>query len=75
MRRFVDASGVQWTVALSNASYGSVSLVFSATGDPGNLYWLALEAETAAEGQALLERQSEDELRDRLARAQSWTAG
>ncbi len=73
MRRFLDASGTEWTVALSSASYGSISLVFSATGDSARLYWLTLEAETAAEGQALLERQSDDDLRVRLAQAESWT--
>lgn len=72
MRRFVDAAGMEWTVALSSASYGSISLIFSATGDPGRLYWLTLEAQTAAEGQALLEGQSEDELRARLAQSESW---
>ncbi|MEX1082285.1 MAG: hypothetical protein WD382_08655 [Halofilum sp. (in: g-proteobacteria)] len=73
MRRFVDGSGTEWTVALSNASYGSISLVFSATGAPGSLYWLALEAATAAEGQALLDGESDDDLRARLARAETWT--
>ena len=72
MRRFVDGNGTEWTVALSNASYGSITLVFSATGDPGSLYWLGLEAETAAEAQILLDGQSDDDLRARLARAESW---
>ena len=71
MRRFLDESGAEWTVALSSGSYGSISLVFSATGDVGSLYWLALEAETAAEGQQMLSRQTDDELRERLSRAES----
>lgn len=73
MRRFLDGSGREWTVALSGGSYGSMALVFSATGDSGSLYWIALEAETAAEGQDLLSRQTDDELRQRLARAEAWT--
>ena len=72
MRRFLDDSGAEWTVALSSGSYGSISLIFAASGEAGSLYWLALEVQTAAEGQQLLSEQGDDELRARLARAESW---
>lgn len=73
MRRFLDEHGAEWTVALSSGSYGSISLVFAASGEVGSLYFLAIEAETAAEGQQMLKNQTEEELRERLARAESWT--
>jgi hypothetical protein len=72
MRRFLDDSGAEWTVVLSNGSYGSVSLIFAATGEAGNLRWIAFEAASAAEGQELLKNQSDDELRERLAQAEDW---
>lgn len=72
MRRFLDDSGAEWTVALSNGSYGNVSLIFAASGEAGNLRWVAFEAASAAEGQQLLESQSDDELRARLAQAEDW---
>lgn len=71
MRRFADAAGTEWTVALSAGSYGSVTLMFSAAGDT-SIYWLALEVETAAEGQEMLAGLSEDDLRERLAVAEMW---
>lgn len=73
MRRFLDDSGAEWTVALSNGSYGTVSLIFAATGEAGNLRWIAFEAASAAEGQELLKSQSDDELRERLAQSEDWT--
>ena len=72
MRRFADAEGLEWTVALSVGSYGSVTLMFSATGRP-DLYWLTLEVESAAEGQSMLADLSDDELRQRLEEAELWT--
>jgi len=72
MRRFRDDAGTEWTVALSAGSYGSMTLMFAATGST-ELYWLALEAASSAEGQDLLDGLSEDELRARLGRAEHWT--
>lgn len=71
MRRFADTGGREWTAALAAGSYGSVTLMFSAAGDT-TIYWLALEAATAAEGQAMLAAFSDDELRERLATAEVW---
>lgn len=71
MRRFADEAGREWTVALSAGSYGSVTLMFSATGDT-TIYWITLEAATAAEGQEMLAGFSEDELRVRLDAAEAW---
>ncbi|PSQ91864.1 MAG: hypothetical protein BRD57_03710 [Proteobacteria bacterium SW_6_67_9] len=71
MRRFTDRDGVEWTVALSAGSYGSITLMFSAQGDT-RVYWIALEAATAAEGQTMLAELSDDELRSRLAVAEPW---
>ena len=71
MRRFVDAAGREWTVALSAGSYGSVTLMFSVAGDTA-VYWGALEAETAAEGHEMLAGFSDDELRERLNGAEAW---
>ncbi|MDZ7748496.1 MAG: HAD-IA family hydrolase [Halofilum sp. (in: g-proteobacteria)] len=71
MRRFTDAAGQEWTVALSAGSYGSVTLMFARAGDTG-VYWLALEATTSAEGQEMLARFSDDELRTRLEAAEAW---
>lgn len=73
MRRFQDADGLEWTAALSPGSYGSVTLMFAATADTA-IYWLSLEAATAAEAQELLAGFSDDELRRRLARAEQWYA-
>lgn len=73
MRRFHDPQGTEWTVALSRGSYGSVTLVFAATGDTGRIYWSALEAATAAEGHGMLAGLSEAQLRERLAGAQPYT--
>lgn len=73
MRRFQDTDGLEWTVALSAGSYGSVTLMFAATADTA-IYWLALEAATAAEAQELLDGFSDDDLRQRLARAERWHA-
>ncbi len=74
MRRFLDDSGAEWTVALSHGSYGSISLIFAASGQAGTLRWIAFEAASAAEGQELLDTQSDDDLRARLAQAEDWTA-
>ncbi len=71
MRRFADEAGLEWTVALSAGSYGSITLMFSAAGDT-TVYWLSLEATTAAEGQDMLAGFSDDELRRRLAAAEAW---
>jgi len=71
MRRFRDDSGTEWTVALSPGSYGSITLMFAATGST-DLYWLAFEAATSAEAQDLLDGLSEQELRGRLAQAEHW---
>ena len=71
MRRFADPGGREWTVALSAGSYGSVTLMFSATGDT-MIYWLALEATTSAEGQEMLAGFSDEELRERLEQAEAW---
>lgn len=71
MRRFTDQGGIEWTVALSAGSYGSITLMFSARGDT-SVYWAALEATTAAEGQSMLASFSDAELRTRLADAASW---
>lgn len=71
MRRFVDTAGVEWTVALSAGSYGSITLMFAATGDT-TIYWVMLEAATAAEGQEMLDAFSEAELCERLATAEAW---
>ena len=72
MRRFPDHAGREWTVGLSAGSYGAITLMFSATGDTA-VYWLALEAATAAEGEEMLAGFSEDDLRERLAAAEAWT--
>jgi hypothetical protein len=71
MRRFDDAEGREWTAALSAGSYGSITLMFSARGDT-TIYWLALEAATAAEGHDMLAAFSDDELRERLSTAEAW---
>lgn len=73
MRRFHDADGLEWTAALSAGSYGNVTLMFAATADTA-IYWLALEAATAAEGHELLAGFSDEELRQRLAHAEQWQA-
>lgn len=73
MRRFHDSDGLEWTVALSPASYGSVTLMFAAPADTA-IYWLSLEATTAAEAQELLDGLSDGDLRERLARAEQWQA-
>lgn len=73
MRRFHDAHGLEWTVALSAGSYGSVTLMFAAAADTA-VYWLSLEAATAAEAQELLDGFSDEELRQRLVRAEQWHA-
>lgn len=73
MRRFHDADGLEWTVALSTGSYGSVTLMFAAAADTA-IYWTALEAATAAEAQDLLDGLSDADLRERLARAEQWQA-
>ncbi len=71
MRRFADQGGVEWTVALSAGSYGNITLMFCARGDT-SVYWIALEATTAAEGESMLAALSDDELRARLADAEAW---
>jgi len=71
MRRFHDASGTEWTVALSAGSYGSMTLMFSPAGDSA-IFWLALEAATAAEGQDMLAGFSDAELCRRLDLAERW---
>lgn len=73
MRRFSGDDGLEWTVALSAGSYGSVTLMFATTADSA-IYWLSLEAATAAEARELLDGFSDDELRRRLARAEPWQA-
>lgn len=73
MRRFRDADGLEWTVALSPGSYGNVTLMFAATTDT-TIYWLSLEAATTAEAQDLLAEFTDDELRARLERAEPWLA-
>ena len=74
MRRFHDTGGSEWTVAVSAGSYGAITLMFARTGDTG-VSWLALEAENAAEAQAMLADLSDDELRARLEHSQWWVAG
>lgn len=71
MRRFHDTGGMEWTVAVSAGSYGAMTLMFAAAGD-SRVFWLALEAENAAEAQAMLSGFSDEELRSRLADAEWW---
>lgn len=71
MRRFTDADGARWTVALMQASYGEQALVFTPTGSSA-VYACPLEAETAAGGHDFLAGLSDAELRERLAGARPW---
>lgn len=74
MRRFVDDHGIEWTVALGRASYGEMTLLFSARGNDA-VYVVALEAATSAEGQDLLASLEVVDLRRRLAGAELWDPG
>lgn len=70
MRCFTDQGGIEWTVALSRGSYGSMTLIFAAAGDT-RIYWNSLEeAATASAGHDMLARLSEADLRERLAHAE-----
>lgn len=71
MRSFDDTRGGQWQAAVLDASYGSMLLVFSHTGDG-----MVRQTTMAAENMRLAEQQladmDESQLREQLAESVPW---
>ena len=74
MRTFDDALGNGWQAAVLEASYGSVSLVFSATQGEGMRH-IAMPAENLMEALAQLAGMDEPALCELLAAAEPWDRG
>lgn len=71
MRTFDDKQGKRWQVALLDASYGNIMLVFSPLKGDGIRQRL-LAAENLSEGEAQLTALDDDGLRAMLAEADPW---
>lgn len=71
MRSFDDIQGSSWQVAVLDASYGSMLLVFSHAGD-GVVRKTAMTAENLRLAEQQLDDMSESQLRGVLAQSVPW---
>ena len=71
MRSFDDGQGRLWQAAVLDASYGSMLLVFSHTGD-GGVRQIAMAAENMRLAEQQLAEMDESQLRRLLAESTPW---
>ncbi len=71
MRSFDDSTGHHWQVALMEASFGNVLMVFSRIGDDG-VYKKPLAAANLGEAERLLADADTGALRALLGEAEPW---